>query len=164
MCRMPDGSVRPEVVALDRVIAAGFVTACLTSNVSSKRSSTSSDDHARPEVDGDGSIRPCDRIEQGRLPQAEPELYEPACAAAGSFPSRSCHDDLGINRPGRSGMTTIKVLSAQQAIDDLEAALSSTSRCISVVDGRFVLESGLGVVMRSPVGWAGVVDGAVGET
>ena len=126
---MLHGSVRPEmVVALDRVIAAGFVTACLTNNVSSKRSSTSSDDHARPEVEA-VMARFDHVIESSKVGcrKPEPEFYELACAAAGVVPEQVVFlDDLGINlKPARAmGMTTIKVLSAQQAIDDLEAVLA----------------------------------------
>ena len=125
---MLHGSVRPEMVtALDRVIAAGFVTACLTNNVSSDRSSDTSDDHARPEVDA-VMARFHHVIESSKVGcrKREPRFYELACAAADVEPTQVVFlDDLGINlKPARAmGMTTIKVLSAAQAIADLEAAL-----------------------------------------
>ena len=125
---MLHGSVRPEMVtALDRVIAAGFVTACLTNNVSSDRSSDTSDDHARPEVDA-VMARFHHVIESSKVGcrKPEPRFYELACAAADVEPAQVVFlDDLGINlKPARAmGMTTIKVLSAGQAIADLEAAL-----------------------------------------
>ena len=126
---MLHGSVRPEmVIALDRVIAAGFVTACLTNNVSSDRAAGTSDDHARPEVDA-VMARFDHVIESSKVGcrKPEPQFYEIACAAAGVEPAQVVFlDDLGINlKPARAmGMTTIKVLSAAQAIDDLEAVLS----------------------------------------
>jgi putative hydrolase of the HAD superfamily len=126
---MLHGSVRPEMVlALDRVRAAGFVTACLTNNVSSDRSSSSSDDHARPDVEA-VMARFDHVIESSKVGcrKPEPEFYELACAAAEVAPEQVVFlDDLGINlKPARAmGMTTIKVLSAEQAIDDLEAVLS----------------------------------------
>jgi len=126
---MLHGSVRPEMVtALDRVIAAGFVTACLTNNVSSDRSADTSDDHARPEVDA-VMARFDHVIESSKVGcrKPEPKFYEIACTAAGVEPGQVVFlDDLGINlKPARAmGMTTIKVLSAAQAIDDLEAVLS----------------------------------------
>ncbi len=126
---MLHGSVRPEMVtALDRVIEAGFVTACLTNNVSSDRSSETSDDHARPEVDA-VMARFDHVIESSKVGcrKPEPEFYEIACEAAGVDPEQVVFlDDLGINlKPARAmGMTTIKVLSADQAIEDLEAVLS----------------------------------------
>ena len=126
---MLHGSVRPEMVtALDRVIAAGFVTACLTNNVSSDRSADTSDDHARPEVDA-VMARFDHIIESSKVGcrKPEPEFYELACTAAGVQPEQVVFlDDLGINlKPARAmGMTTIKVLSAAQAIADLEGALA----------------------------------------
>lgn len=117
---MLSGSVRPEMVtALDRVIEAGYVTACLTNNVSS--------DHARPEVD-DVMARFHHVVESSKVGcrKPEPRFYELACEAAEVTPHECVFlDDLGINlKPARAmGMTTIKVLGADQAIDDLGAAL-----------------------------------------
>ena len=117
---MLSGAVRPEMVtALDRVIAAGLVTACLTNNVQS--------DQSRPEVDAVMS-RFDHVVESSKVGCRKPELrfYELACEMVG-VPAAACVflDDLGINlKPARSmGMTTIKVLSAKQAISDLEAVL-----------------------------------------
>lgn len=118
--RMLSGSVRPEMVAaLDRVIGAGYITACLTNNVSS--------DHSRPEVDV-VMARFDHVIESSKVGcrKPEPEFYELACRTAAVSPEQCVFlDDLGINlKPARAmGMTTIKVLTADQAITDLEAAL-----------------------------------------
>ena len=117
---MLSGRVRPEMVtALDRVIAAGFVTACLTNNVSS--------DHSRPEVDA-VMARFDHVIESSKVGCRKPEIefYELACTTAGVEPVAVVFlDDLGINlKPARAmGMTTIKVLGAEQAITDLEHVL-----------------------------------------
>ena len=117
---MLGGAVRPEMVtALDRVIAAGYVTACLTNNVSS--------DATRPEVEA-VMARFHHVIESSKVGcrKPEPEFYELACATAGVAPEGCVFlDDLGINlKPARAmGMTTIKVLSAEQAIADLSATL-----------------------------------------
>ena len=117
---MLSGSVRPEMVeALDRVIDAGYRTACLTNNVSS--------DHSRPEVDA-VMTRFDHVIESSKVGcrKPEPVFYELACATAGVEPDRCVFlDDLGINlKPARAmGMTTIKVLRADQAITDLERVL-----------------------------------------
>jgi putative hydrolase of the HAD superfamily len=117
---MLGGAVRPEMVtALDRAIEAGFVTACLTNNVSS--------DHSRPEVDA-VMARFHHVIESSKVGcrKPEPEFYEMACTAASVEPQQVVFlDDLGINlKPARAmGMTTIKVLSADQAISDLSATL-----------------------------------------
>ena len=60
-----------------------------------------------------------------RKPQ--PGIYELACERIGVSPSDVVYlDDLGINlKPARAmGMTTIKVLSEAQAIDDLGQVLA----------------------------------------
>lgn len=117
---MLSGAVRPEMVlALDRVIGAGYVTACLTNNVSS--------DHSRPEVDA-VMARFHHVVESSKVGcrKPEPAFYELACEMA-DVPPTACVflDDLGINlKPARAmGMATIKVLSAEQALDDLAGLL-----------------------------------------
>lgn len=113
------GAVRPAMVAaLDRVIEAGYVTACLTNNVVS-------DD--RPEVQPI-MARFHHVIESSKIGARKPDLvfYERACEVAGVEPGTVVFlDDLGINlKPARAlGMTTIKVSATAQAIADLEIAL-----------------------------------------
>jgi putative hydrolase of the HAD superfamily len=119
------GAVRPEMVtALDRVIEAGFVTACLTNNFAT--------DHQRDEV-----VAIMDRfhhvIESSKVGVRKPEIefYELACGTTGAAPGQVVFlDDLGINlKPAKAmGMTTIKVLDAEQAITDLEAVLGISLR------------------------------------
>lgn len=129
---MLSGAVRPEmVVALDRVVEAGYVTACLTNNVSS---SDRAPGHAsaRPEVD-DVMARFDHVVESSKVGcrKPEPEFYELACRTAGVAPERCVFlDDLGINlKPARAmGMTTIKVLDPDQAIGELEAVLGIALR------------------------------------
>jgi putative hydrolase of the HAD superfamily len=56
----------------------------------------------------------------------EPRFYEIACELLGVGPHECVFlDDLGINlKPARQmGMTTIKVVTADQAIDDLESTI-----------------------------------------
>jgi putative hydrolase of the HAD superfamily len=110
------GSVRPEmVIALDRVIAAGFKTACLTNNVLGGE--------ARPEVDA-VMTRFGHVVESSKVGCRKPEtrFYEIACETVGVEPGACVFlDDLGVNlKPAKAmGMTTIKVLAADQAIADL---------------------------------------------
>ncbi|MBT5198110.1 MAG: HAD-IA family hydrolase, partial [Gammaproteobacteria bacterium] len=61
----------------------------------------------------------------------DPKIYELACKEMGIEPSEAIYlDDLGINlKPARAlGMSTIKVLSADQAIDELEQQLGLSLR------------------------------------
>lgn len=114
------GAVRPEmVVALDRVIEAGYRTACITNNVAGGG--------ARPEVDTI-MARFDHVIESSKvgIRKPEPRIYELACEAVGVAPTECVYlDDLGINlKPAAAmGMATIKVLSGEQAIADLERVL-----------------------------------------
>jgi putative hydrolase of the HAD superfamily len=118
------GSVRPEMVtALDRVVEAGYVTACLTNNVAGD---------PRPDV-ADVMARFHHVVESSRVGcrKPEPAFYEQACELAAVEPAQVVFlDDLGINlKPAKAmGMTTIKVLGADQAIGELEAVLGISLR------------------------------------
>ncbi|MEM8618807.1 MAG: HAD-IA family hydrolase [Actinomycetota bacterium] len=117
------GDIRPEMVdMLDRVIAAGYRTACLTNNV------VSADPRAvRPDVHA--VMERFDHvIESSKVGVRKPEVrfYEIACDTVGVEP-RECVflDDLGINlKPAKAmGMTTIKVTDPALAIADLTSVL-----------------------------------------
>lgn len=118
------GAVRPEmVVALDRVIDAGYLTACLTNNVAGSTRADVAEVMARFDHVVESSKVGC------RKP--EPAFYEHACELTGTDPAQVVFlDDLGINlKPAMAmGMTTIKVLSAEQAITDLETVLGIALR------------------------------------
>jgi putative hydrolase of the HAD superfamily len=124
------GNIRPEMVeALDRVIAAGYRTACLTNNVTGG-------DPADPErAAAIGAImgRFDAVIESSKVGvrKPEPRFYEIACATVDVQPDRCVFlDDLGINLKSAAamGMHTIKVLNAAQALTDLETALGLSLR------------------------------------
>jgi putative hydrolase of the HAD superfamily len=114
------GAVRPEMVrALDAVKAAGYLTACLTNNVATRAT--------RPEID-DVMARFDHVVESSKvgIRKPEPEFYRLACRVAGVDPDHVVFlDDLGINlKPAKAmGMTTIKVVSPDEAIAELGAVL-----------------------------------------
>jgi putative hydrolase of the HAD superfamily len=119
------GDVRPEMVdALDRVIAGGYRTACLTNNV------VRPDGHAdadRPEVEA-VMARFDVVVESSKLGVRKPEpvFYERACELLAVAPAECVFlDDLGINlKPAKAmGMTTIKVGDPHEAIAELEEVL-----------------------------------------
>lgn len=117
------GDVRPEmVIALDRVIDAGFATACLTNNVVSADRAAQ-----RPEVDE--VMQRFDHVVESSkvgVRKPEPRFYAIACELVGVAPEGCVFlDDLGINlKPARAmGMRTVKVTDAGAAIADLEAIL-----------------------------------------
>lgn len=115
------GDIRPEMVAaLDRVIENGYRTACLTNNV----------------IGGDAPAEIAavmarfDHVVESSkvgVRKPEPRFYQIACELVGVEPAACIFlDDLGINlKPAAAmGMTTIKVIDAEQAIGDLEAVLN----------------------------------------
>jgi putative hydrolase of the HAD superfamily len=123
------GEVRSEmVVALDKVIAAGYATACLTNNVVSDDSAK----RARPDVAAVmGKFDHVVESSKVGVRKPEPRFYEIACELVEAEPSQCVFlDDLGINlKPAKAmGMTTIKVAGADQAISDLESVLGITLR------------------------------------
>ena len=115
------GSVRPEMVeALRRVKAAGYAIACLTNNFASSK-------QGRPEVEEIMALFDV-VVESSKVGvrKPEPRFYELACDLVGVAPEACVFlDDLGINlKPAKAmGMTTVKVLGAQQALEDLERLL-----------------------------------------
>jgi putative hydrolase of the HAD superfamily len=119
------GEIRPEMVmALDRVIRAGYRTACLTNNVVGGEQ--------RMDV-GDVMVMFDHVVESSKVGcrKPEPRFYEIACELVGVEPSECVFlDDLGINlKPARAmGMITIKVGGAEAAITELERVLGIALR------------------------------------
>lgn len=114
------GDIRPEmVIALDRVIDGGYKTACLTNNVLG----------GNPSTEVGVVLAKFDHVVESSkvgVRKPEPRFYEIACEVVGVEPAHCVFlDDLGINlKPAKAmGMTTIKVVDADQAIQDLETAL-----------------------------------------
>jgi putative hydrolase of the HAD superfamily len=120
------GSIRPDMVdLLDRVIAAGYRTACLTNNVvPHNENPTGSRDKQILEI-----LKRFDEVVQSSkvgVRKPEPRFYEIACEMLNVTPNECVFlDDLGINlKPAAAmGMTTIKVTSSTQAISDLHKIL-----------------------------------------
>ena len=118
------GDVRDEMVhLLDELKSRGYLLACLTNNIggthaSAERTETINAIMARFDV----------VVESSKVGTRKPEVefYEMACNLLGVEP-RECVflDDLGVNlKPAKAlGMTTIKVLDAEQAITELEAVV-----------------------------------------
>ena len=123
------GAVRPAMVAaLDRLKAEGLALGCITNNV--------------PTGHGAGMARSFDQaveverifarfdqvIESSKagVRKPDPRIYEMMCAALAAAPAECVYlDDLGINcKPAAElGMHAIKVLSGEQALAELAAAL-----------------------------------------
>ena len=123
------GEIRAEMVAaLDVVRTRGFLTACLTNNMSGGDGRRESPSSERDSVVEAVMQRFDAVIESSKVGVRKPELrfYEIACETLGVEPAECVFlDDLGVNlKPAAAmGMTTIKVLSAEQALGDLESVL-----------------------------------------
>lgn len=118
------GDVRPEMVAaLDAVRAAGYRTACLTNNVAGEHASAERSERIAAIMARFDAVVESSKV---GVRKPEPRFYEIACELLGVEPA-SCVflDDLGINlKPAAAmGMTTIKVVSADQALVDLSTVL-----------------------------------------
>ena len=128
------GSIRPEMVeALRRVRAAGYQTACLTNNAVAGDDVEHEDPTGRREQVAEVMAMFDAVVESSKVGvrKPEPRFYEIACELLAVTPGECVFlDDLGINlKPAAAmGMTTIKVLNADQALTALEATLNLALR------------------------------------
>lgn len=120
------GDVRPHMVqALNQVIEAGFLTACLTNNVVS----TTDEPNERQREVAAIMSRFHHVVESSKVGcrKPEPRFYEIACESVGVSPHECVFlDDLGINlKPAAAmGMRTIKVVDSYDALSELSQHLS----------------------------------------
>ena len=122
------GSVRPVMVdAIGRIKAAGYGLACLTNNFRPRAEGASR--HAVGGSETGKVMRMFDHVIESSvigIRKPEPEFYRRALDIVGVEATEAVFlDDLGINlKPARAmGMTTIKVIDADQALTDLEAVI-----------------------------------------
>ncbi len=128
------GDVRPEMVHALKTIKAKIPVGCITNNVknagtgpgmasNAERASAVSEVMALFDVVIESS--------KAGMRKPNPAIYELACKEMGIEPKHAIFlEDLGINlKPAKAlGMSTIKVLSADQAISELEALLGMNLR------------------------------------
>jgi putative hydrolase of the HAD superfamily len=118
------GDIRPRMVEVLRRVKSSHRVACITNNVkggrgpgmanSSERASQMAEVMALFDLVVESSVE--------GIRKPNPRIYQIACERLGVAPERAVFlDDLGVNlKPARElGMQTIKVLSEQQAIEDL---------------------------------------------
>jgi putative hydrolase of the HAD superfamily len=118
------GDLRPEMVEALRHIKLSFKTGCITNNLPANAIGSAG---GRTLYIAEVMALFDHIIESARigLRKPDPKIYRMMVDALGVDPKRCIYlDDLGINlKPAREmGMTTIKVVSARQAIAELEAA------------------------------------------
>jgi len=118
------GDLRPAMVEALRRIKANFKTGCITNNLPANAIGSAS---GRTLYIAEVMVLFDHVIESAKigLRKPDPRIYRMMLETLGVDPARCVYlDDLGVNlKPAREmGMTTIKVISADQAIADLEAA------------------------------------------
>jgi putative hydrolase of the HAD superfamily len=118
------GDLRPEMVEALKRVKAKFKTGCITNNLPENAIGSV---HGRTLYIAEVMALFDRVIESARigLRKPDPRIYRMMVEALGVNPNACVYlDDLGVNlKPAREmGMTTIKVISAAQAIAELEAA------------------------------------------
>ena len=122
------GDVRPRMVKVLTRCKQDYRVACLTNNANAGQG-TGMSSSAQQAEDVKAVMRLFDVIIESSkegIRKPDPRIYRMACERVGVAPATVVYlDDLGINlKPAREmGMTTIKVVSEQQAIDDLSRLL-----------------------------------------
>ncbi|MCH1511967.1 MAG: HAD-IA family hydrolase [Acidimicrobiales bacterium] len=122
--------VRPNMVRVLKQLSQTYTTAILTNNLMEV---PDTETNLGPSKEHLGSVSAIVHaiIESSKIGVRKPDLtfYEIACDQLNVSPNECVFlDDLGINlKPAKSmGMTTIKVISENQALHDLEHVLSCT--------------------------------------
>ncbi|MGX7741243.1 HAD-IA family hydrolase [Rhodopseudomonas parapalustris] len=118
------GSLRPEMVNALKIIKQNHKTGCITNNLPANAIGSAS---GRTLYVAEVMALFDHVIESAKigLRKPDPKIYQMMIDALGVDPKRCVYlDDLGVNlKPAREmGMTTIKVVSADQAIAELEDA------------------------------------------
>ena len=127
------GDVRPEMVHAMKLIKEQFRIGCITNNVKTGEGPGMARSEEKAAAVAEVMALFDIVIESSKvgIRKPDPEIYKLACREMDITPEESLFlDDLGINlKPARAlGMTTIKVLSADQALDELEQHLGLALR------------------------------------
>ncbi len=128
------GQIRPEMVKALEIIKQTLKVGCITNNVKSAGEGPGMANTAERATEVANVMALFDTIIESSktgIRKPDPKIYEIACEEMGIQPNDAVFlDDLGINlKPARAlGMTTIKVLTADQALIELESHLQLTLR------------------------------------
>jgi putative hydrolase of the HAD superfamily len=117
------GELRPEMVEAVRRCSSRLKTGCLTNNFVTSPGHV---DRERQMAEVMALFHVVVESSKAGVRKPDPRFYELACELLDVKPEVCVFlDDLGINlKPAKAmGMTTIKVLNAAQAIEDLEAVV-----------------------------------------
>ena len=123
------GEVRPEMVRALKLIKSQYKLACLTNNMKGAGEGPGMVNDTTRAAEIAEIMAVFDFVVQSSVVgfrKPDPRFYQLACEQASIEPHEAVFlDDLGVNlKPARAmGMTTIKVLSASQALKDLSDVL-----------------------------------------
>lgn len=122
------GEIRPSMVKALKIIKQTLSIGCITNNVNTGAGPgmARSEDKAAAISEIMAMFEVVIESSKVGIRKPNPKIYQLACEEMGILPSEAIYlDDLGINlKPARAlGMTTIKVLSADQALTELEQQL-----------------------------------------
>lgn len=122
------GNVRPEMVKALKIIKSQIPVGCITNNVKTGKGPGMAGNAEKAAAVAEVMALFDVVIESSKLGirKPNPEIYKFACEAMKISPADAIFlDDLGINlKPAKAlGMTTIKVLDAASAIEELEGHL-----------------------------------------
>ena len=122
------GDIRPEMVEALKRCKARAKVGCITNNVSAGEGAGMARSHDKAAAVQEIMSLFDHVIESSKvgIRKPDPRIYEMACNALGVSAASSVYlDDLGINlKPARAlGMTTIKVVTPEQALKEPEAAV-----------------------------------------
>ncbi|MBO6556014.1 MAG: HAD-IA family hydrolase [Pseudomonadales bacterium] len=127
------GDIRPEMVSALKRIKQDHAIGCITNNVNTGEGPgmARSENKASAIAEIMSLFEIVVESSKVGIRKPNPAIYELACEQMNIKPDQAVYlDDLGINlKPARAlGMTTIKVFSADQALDELEQHLGLTLR------------------------------------
>lgn len=122
------GDLRPRVVAAFKACKARWKVGCITNNAPTGKGAgmSSSPEKAQQIAEVFSLFDHVIESSKAGVRKPDPRIYLMMCEAIGVKPEACVYlDDLGINlKPARElGMTTIKVTSEQQLLDDLSKAV-----------------------------------------
>ena len=122
------GDLRPRVVDAFKACKAKFKVGCITNNAPTGKGAgmSSSSDKAQQIAEVLSLFDHVIESSKAGVRKPDPLIYQMMCDAISVKPDACVYlDDLGINlKPARElGMTTIKVTSEQQLLDDLSRAV-----------------------------------------
>jgi putative hydrolase of the HAD superfamily len=125
------GDLRPDMVTALGIVKSHFKVGCITNNIASSEEGAVEQAPRHPSAEVMSMFEVVIESSKVGLRKPDPAIYELACRKLGVEPGEAVYlDDLGINcKPAKAmGMATIKVLSGEQAIADLEHVLGISLR------------------------------------